>query len=309
MSSYPEPKKIEVFDSPKPPSTANMFWKEIKNDKFAMVGFVTLTAIILFVVIASAVITTEVAGAVNLMDRRIAPSWAAEGTREGFPLGTDDAGRNMFYMTIVGGRNSLLIGFAVSLTATIIGLTIGIISGFFGGKTDNVIMRMVDTWSMLPGLMVIIALVSLATTRTIPMIIGLLIMFAWMGNARLFRSVTLQQRNLDYVSASKTLGTRNIVIIFREILPNLVSIISAQVVISMSVSIGIETGLSILGFGLPIGTPSLGNIINNALSPANLQYRWWTWLPAIIMVFVISLSINFVGQAVSRAADPKQRTI
>jgi peptide/nickel transport system permease protein len=96
---------------------------------------------------------------------------------------------------------------------------------------------------------------------------------------------------------------------FREIVPNLFPVLAPDVVLTMAATIGVETGLSMLGFGLPIETPSLGTLISNAMVLINLQHRWWNWFPAIALIFVISLSINFVGQAIQRVADPRQRMV
>jgi len=302
---------MEVFESAqKPLSTIALFWREIKADKKAVVGLIIVAAIILFSIVASAVITTEAAIEINLANRREAPSWTADGrSGSGLLLGADDGGRNMFHLLVVSTRNSLLLGFTVSIIGIFIGVVVGIIAGFYGGHVDNVIMRIVDTWTMLPGMMFIIALIQLFANFTMGRFIFLLVLFSWMARTRLIRSMALQQRNLDYVHASKTLGTPNIIIIFREVLPNMVSIISANIVLTLSASIGMETGLSLLGYGLPIETPSLGTIIFNATNLTNLQQRWWMWLPAIVLMFVMMLCINFVGQAVSRAADPRQRSI
>ena len=297
---------LEIFQDKKVPSTAALYWREIKTDKFALVGAFVVVFILAFSFIGSAIITTDVATAQNLRNRLQPPSW--QGGPEGYILGTDDGGRNMFQMLVVASRNSLFLGFSVAVISIIVGVGVGIFSGFYGGHVDNVIMRITDTWSMIPGFMFIIALVNLLP-RTLPLFITLLVIFGWMGRARMIRAMALQQRNMDYVSASKTLGTRNIVIIFREVFPNMVTIIAADIVLTMSTVIGIETGLTLLGFGLRPGTPSLGTVINHATNLANLQNRWWMWFPGILMVFIISLCINFVGQAMQRAADPRQRLV
>ncbi|MCL2285453.1 MAG: ABC transporter permease subunit, partial [Firmicutes bacterium] len=138
------------------------------------------------------------------------------------------------------------------------------------------------------------------------MMIGI---FTWMSFAGLIRIKALQQGRLDYVAASKTLGTPNIVIIFREVLPNLVSIIVSQFTLSLAGNMGIETGLTFLGFGLPFGTPSLGRLVFYARTPANLTNRLWLWLPAALLIIIMMLCINFVGQALNRAADAKKRTV
>jgi len=298
---------MEVFgESVKVPSTAALFWREIRADKLAMVGLFVVTFILLFAFIGAAIITTERATQNNLHNRRHPPSW--QGGPPGHILGTDEGGRDMFEMLVVASRNSLFLGFSVAVLSIIIGIVIGIFSGFYGGHIDNVIMRIVDTWEMVPAMMFIIALVTLLP-RTMPLFILLLVMFTWMGRTRVIRAMALQQRAMDYVAASKTLGTRNITIIFREVFPNMISIIAANIVITMSTVIGIETGLTLLGYGLRPGTPSLGTIIGNATNLGHLQNRWWMWFPAILMVFIISLCINFVGQAISRASDPRQRLI
>jgi peptide/nickel transport system permease protein len=127
--------------------------------------------------------------------------------------------------------------------------------------------------------------------------------------AGMVRVMTFKQGALDYVAASKTLGTPNIMIMFREVLPNLVSIISSFLTIMLAGNMGLETGLTFLGFGLPPGTPSLGTLIANARNPATMQNRPWQWLPAALLVFILMLCINFVGQALNRAADAKKRKV
>jgi len=112
---------------------------------------------------------------------------------------------------------------------------------------------------------------------------------------------------MDYVHASKTLGTPNIVIIFREVFPNVTSIIVMNMILSLAMNMGMETALTILGYGLPFGTPSLGRLISFAADPTVLTQRLWQWLPASLLIFILILCIYIVGSAVSRAVDPKQQ--
>jgi peptide/nickel transport system permease protein len=137
----------------------------------------------------------------------------------------------------------------------------------------------------------------------------ILMIFSWPFMARQIRMVTLQQGVMDYVKASKTLGTPNIVIIFREVVPNVVSFMVVNLTLMVASSMGIETGLTILGFGLNIRTPSLGLLIQNAMEPFNMQNRPWQWLPAAFLILVMTLCINYVGQAVNRAADARRRRV
>jgi len=297
----------EVYEIVKVPSMLTLSLREIKADKFALVSAILIIILLTSIIIAAPIITTEAAARVNVFNRHRPPSWL-EGGAEGYFLGTDAGGRNMLHLLVVASRNSLIIGFGVATISIVIGFIVGIFSGYFGGHIDNVIMRLTDTWTMVPGIMFIVAMVHI-WDRTILNMIILLVIFSWMARARLIRSVTLQQRNMDYVSASKTMGTRNLVIMFKEVVPNLLPIIAPDIVLTVAATIGVETGLSMLGFGLPQSTPSLGSIINNAMVLINLQQRWWMWLPAILLIFMLTLCINFVGQAIQRVADPRQRLV
>jgi len=291
-------------------SMRKIFWRELKADKRALISLFLFIGIMLFVFIGAQVVGVQNALRPNIFNLNQAPTWWQWGpgaSATGGILGTDGAGRDVFQVLLVGARNSIMIGFTVSILSIIIGLVVGLIAGYYGGNVDNVIMRILDTLTIIPTLMIMMVIRILITNFTIWHMVGLLLMFAWLGRARYIRNLTMGQKVLDYVSASKTLGTRNTTIMIKKILPNLVAMVSADVVLSLGTSIGMETGLTVLGFGLPIGTPSLGNLIANALQPANMSMRQWNWLPAIVLVFIIMFTINFIGQALSRAANAQQR--
>ncbi|MCL1935909.1 MAG: ABC transporter permease [Defluviitaleaceae bacterium] len=293
---------LEIVDSQKPDGFFKLFIKELKHDKLAIICAVLLIFIILFIYIAAPIINSQM----NIMQANLANQNRSP-EQSGSLLGTDDTGRYIAPFLVLAARNSLNIAFSVTFFAFIIGVLIGLFSGFYGGTFDNIVMRIVDTWTMIPFLMVIIAVMSIVGERTPPLFIFILTLFGWMGRARLIRAAALQQKNLDYIQGSKTLGTPNIIIIFREMFPNLLDIIVANFVITMAASIGIETGITIIGFGLGVEHATLGTLISNSLHPVNLQFRWWTWLPAFILVVTIMLCINFIGNVLQRAADPKQR--
>ncbi len=283
-----------------PPSFAKLIWKEILNDKAALVSFILLLFIIIIVFTGAYLTSPDTSTKVNLSQINKPPS-------EKFILGTDSAGRDMVGQIFLGARNSFLIAFGVTVFCGIIGILVGLVSGFFAGKVDNVIMRILDFLSMLPTLMIIIVIVSLIPKYDVITFILVMTIFNWNGIARLVRAKTLQQSNLDYVQASKTLGTDNVVIMFREVLPNIASIIIVNLTLNLAGNMGLETGLTFLGFGLPFSTPSLGTLISYAAIPENMQGRPWQWLPAALLIIVMMLCINFVGQAIKRAADAKQR--
>ena len=300
---YVDNADMDVDLSAKPPNMFSLFWKELRHDVLGFVSLILLAVILVGIYIGAPIIQSRMDVMRNdLLRQNQSPEESST------LLGTDNVGRYVAPLLVVSARNSLNVAFGVTALSFVFGLIVGIVSGFYGGRTDNIIMRIVDTWSMIPFLMAVIAIISIAP-RSTGMFIFLLTAFTWMGRTRLVRAAALQNRNLDYISASKTLGTRNIVIIIREMLPNLVDIIVANFVLTAAANIGIETGLSMLGFGMGMEYPSLGTMLQNALQPVNLQFRWWTWVPAVVLVITIMLCINFVGNVLQRVADPRQRLI
>jgi peptide/nickel transport system permease protein len=287
----------------KVPSTLLTIWREIKHSKVSLVALILFVLIIISAFIISANIDTTQTQRINLRTLHRAPEWFGGE----FVLGTDPGGRDMVGQILLGARTSFQIALIVTAIAITWGVLYGLIAGFFGGNVEMVMMRISDFIIMLPTTMIIITIVSIIPNYTTAHFIAILAFFAWTGRARLIRSKTLQQKNLDYVAASKTLGTPNIVIIFREVLPNITSIIVTNSILALAANMGMETGLTILGYGLPIGTPSLGRLISYAMDPVVLTARSWQWLPASILIFVLILCIYLVGNAVSRAVDPKQQ--
>ncbi len=230
-----------------------------------------------------------------------------EPPNEEFRLGTDYGGRDIFGQLIIGTRNSLAIGFLVTLMSVGFGIVYGLISGYFGGQIDNALMRVVDFFLVLPFLMIVIVFVTIVPSYDIWTFSAIMAAFLWMGTARLIRSLALQETELDYINASKTLGTSNLKIIFSQLMPNLVGIIIVNGTLSLAANIGIESGLSFLGFGFPEDYPSLGTLLSYATQTQTLQNRWWVWLPAALMILVLMLCVRNIGEALRRAGDARQR--
>ncbi len=281
-------------------SFLELIGKELMEDRPALISLHMLIAILIIVFLGAAFVSTPDSMRINLARLNLAPSAQ-------YLLGTDASGRDMLPQLLLGARNSFLIAFGVTLLGGMTGILVGLCAGFYGGKVDHAIMRVLDFISMLPRLMFIIVLVSLIPNYNVTTFIMIITLFSWIGDARLVRAKTLQQSSLDYVQASKTLGTSNLIIMFREVLPNISSLIIVNLTLNLAGNMGLETGLTFLGFGLPFDTPSLGTLIGYAAIPENMQRRWWQWLPASLLIFVMMLCINFVGQAIKRAADSKQR--
>lgn len=284
-----------------PPSGFKVVVREVMRDKRALTAFIIICLILIFTFGGSLFLNRAKITEINIADAYY--GWG----QGGHIFGTDDGGRDIFKLLIMGGRNSILIGLSVTAIDECFGLFIGLVSGYFGGNVDAVIMRVVDFIQILPRFPVIIVLTTVIPHYNAVALVLILAMFYWTTTARYFRSFVLSQRERDYVLASKTSGSSDWRIMFKEVLPNITSMIIIDVVLTVAGNIGIETTLSFIGYGLPVTTPSLGTLIGFANDPVNVVNRPWLWLPATLLLLVISLSINYVGIALQRAGDARQR--
>ncbi|MFX3645767.1 MAG: ABC transporter permease [Paenibacillus sp.] len=284
----------------KSPSSLNILWRELVRDKVALISLIFLGLVILLVYGTSIILDQDEIVKVDLFALYEPPSAQ-------YWLGTDYGGRDVFGQLVIGTRNSLSIGILVTVMTGIIGILVGVLSGYFGGMIDNLFMRIVDFFMILPFLMMVIAFVTAVPKYNIVSFSLIMTAFLWMGIARLIRSKALQESELEYVKASKTLGSSHFKIVVSQVLPNLSSIIIVTMTLNLASNIGLESGLSFLGFGFPESTPSLGTLVSYARNPQTLESRWWIWLPASVLILVLMLSINNVGQALKRATDARQR--
>ncbi|MFP7153431.1 ABC transporter permease [Weissella paramesenteroides] len=283
------------------PSSTKILWNEFKADRPALIALIIVFGFILFVMIAPLFINSDKMMTTNIMAYLTPPG------HEGFLLGADANGRSIAMQLIVGSRNSIGIAIGLTVISSTFGIAWGLISGYFGGYIDWGMQRVYDFMMMLPMTMMIIVLVTIINNYNSITLTLIFSVFYWMGTSRLIRSRTLAESKKDYVSASITSGTSAWKIIFREIMPNISSLIIVDTTLSFAENIGVETGLSYLGFGLPSNIPSLGTLIANANDPNNITQYWWTWLPAAIEIIILCLSISYIGQVMSRAANASQR--
>ena len=297
--------QVEVSDingSEEGASLGQTIWREIQHDKLAKLAVILVTSILIIAYVMPFFLDQTQIIRIDFSKIYHAPSiehW----------LGTDYGGRDVFGQLIIGARNSITIGVLITVFAGCLGLFIGLVSGYFGGRVDFVMMRFIDFFMILPVTMMIIVFVVVVPKFNVWSFIGIMSILLWFGKARLIRSRTLAERELDYVNASKTLGTPPLKIMLFEVFPNLSSLVIVNMTLTLASNIGIETGLTYLGFGLPESTPSLGTLISYAKNPDVIQNKWWVWLPASLLILILMLCINFIGQAIKRASDARQRLV
>jgi len=282
------------------PSFWNILKREFVHDKIAIFALGILAIIFIVIVIGSIVLDQNAVMKVSLRDKFSPPG-------RKYILGADLGGRPILPQLIIGARNSVLIAFSVTIITRIVGIFFGLIVGFYGGRVDNIIMRICDFIMILPITMLIIVFVTVVPNYNIVTFIFIMSAFYWVGVTRLVRSKALSENSRDYVNASRIMGTNDFKIMYGGILPNISSIIIVDFILGMAGNIGLETGMSFLGFGLPPTSPSLGTLIGYARDPGTISGKLWIWLPASILIMVLMLCINYVGQTIKRASDSKQR--
>jgi peptide/nickel transport system permease protein len=190
--------------------------------------------------------------------------------------------------------------------ATTIGLVLGSLAGSLGGKVDSLIMRFTDIILCFPTLLVILSVVSVTgpSALNVMLVIG---GFTWPGMCRLVRAQFLSLRESDYILAARSIGASNRTLITRHLLPNVVAPVSVAVTLSLAGAILTEAGLSFLGLSVQVPTPTWGNMLFGATSISIIENNWWLWLPPGLMIALAVLAINFVGDGLRDALDPRMR--
>ena len=217
-------------------------------------------------------------------------------------LGTDDQGRDVMARLIYGFRISVLFGLTLTLFSSVIGVAAGAVQGFFGGLTDLMFQRFMEIWSGMPTLYLLIILASVVTPD-FWWLLGLLLIFSWMSLVPVVRAEFLRARNFDYVRAARALGAGNLTIMVRHMLPNAMVATLTFLPFILNGSITTLTALDFLGFGLPPGSPSLGELLSQGKN--NLQAPWLGLTAFVVLATMLSLLI-FIGEAVRDAFDPRK---
>lgn len=274
-------------------------WKRFRQHTLALIGLIVLVFLSLTAV-AAPVISQHPPNSINLQAISQSPNTSHW-------LGTDTEGRDIFSRLMHAGRVSLLVGVSVVLISLLVGLPLGAIAGYLGGFTDACIMRFVDVVLSFPGVLIVITLIAMLGPSLLNLIIvmGLL---NWPPITRLLRADFLSLRERDFTLAARAIGVPNARIVARHLLPNAMAPIIVAATFGVASAILLEAGLSFLGLGVQVPTASWGNMLSAAQTLSVLEGAPWRWVPPGVMIALAVLAINFIGDGLRDALDPRMRT-
>jgi peptide/nickel transport system permease protein len=278
-------------------SRRGLVWNTIKRRPSAIVGALMLTVVILGALLAPMLAPYDLHTQVGPVFGH--PSWS-------HPLGLDDGGIDMVTLLMYACRISLVVGFAATFVSMVIGGTVGLSAGYFGGKVDTVLMRITDYFLVIPDvpLMIIVAAIWGPSLFHIVIVIGILL---WTSTARVIRAQVKSVRERVYVKRARSLGASHMRVVFRHVLPQVAPLLIANTVLTIAVAIFDETALAFLGLGDP-SKISLGKMIENAFQRAAISTgAWWAIVPPGVLVAVIILACSLLGGAIEDALNPRLR--
>jgi ABC-type dipeptide/oligopeptide/nickel transport system permease subunit len=275
-------------------------WRKFARNPVGVIG-----ALVLLMVIGGAIFAGQIAphepNKQRLLARFKPPFWMTGGSMQ-YPLGTDNVGRDIWSRILHGSRISLVVGFAAVCVSLSIGVTLGLLSGFLGGRTDSTVMAVVDIMLAFPQLILAFAMVAMLGPGigNIVLVLGLT---GWERYARVVRAEVLALREREFVQAARALGVSNTRIIFRHILPNTFSLVIVMATLQTAQAILAEAALSFLGLGTGLTYPSWGQMI--ALGRDFVNVAWWmTTFPGLAILLTV-LAINLVGDRIRDVLDPR----
>ncbi|WP_370808947.1 ABC transporter permease [Falsiruegeria litorea] len=306
----------------KPPSRLATFWDSdfvwsFRHSPVAMIALLVVAILLLAALFAPLIAPHDPfnPATLNLMNGFTAPGVPNAFTQETFLLGTDDQGRDVFSTILYGLRISLFVGISAVLLAMIIGVVLGLVAAYVGGWTETIIMRVADVQLTFPAILVAMLIFGIAKGITPPeyrneMAIWVLIVAIalsdWVQFARVVRGAALVEKNKEYVQAARLIGRGPIPIMFRHMLPNVLSPVLVISTISLALAIIAEATLSFLGVGAPPTQPSLGTLIRIGQGYL-FSGEWWILLFPSITLLALALSINLLGDWLRDALNPKLR--
>jgi peptide/nickel transport system permease protein len=279
-------------------SQRTLAWRRFRRHKLAMASL----AVLLLIALATAL--AGVIAPYRFSEQHL--DAVLEGPSAKHLLGTDTLGRDEFSRLLYGGRISLLVGLGVALSAGVLGTLIGAAAGFYGGRLDNIVMRITDLFLSIPLLVVLIIASRVTGGGTLDIVVVLALVL-WMPLARIVRGMFLSLKEKEFIEAARMLGASNRRIIFRHLVPNALGVIVVNVTLTVALAILTESLLSFLGFGIQPPTPSWGNMLEDGRGLMTLA-GWLVWFPGLAILLTV-LCVNFLGDGLRDALDPTQRRV
>jgi peptide/nickel transport system permease protein len=258
---------------------------------------------------------THDVGTLNLMDAFLPPVWV-EGGRAEYLLGTDDQGRDVLSSIMFGARVSLIVGFASVILSVALGVTLGLLSGYVGGRIDTVIMRVADVQLSFPAILIALLIDGFARSllpRSLHEEVALYVLILaigisnWVQFARTVRGSVLVEKGKEYVQAARVIGIHPLVIMVRHVLPNVLGPVIVLATLFVAFAVLTASSLSFLGVGVQPPTPSWGNLLNVARNISVLEGFPWQWMPAGAAIVLTVLAVNFIGDGLRDALDPRMK--
>lgn len=312
----PNPPAVSKPDEIETPilSLTQLAWRRFRRHKMAVAGVFTLVFLVLYCVIGALFIPEDIANYNDLTIKLQAPS-------SEHIFGTDTIGRDIFARTIYGGQISLLIGLTAMIVEIVVGVVVGALTGYFGGWLDNILMRITETVLIVPQIFLLlvmakffggaipdITLFGREFSGSVVVIILIIGLTAWPYTARIVRAQFLSIKENEFILAARATGTGKAGIIFRHILPNSIAPIVVAATLGIANAITLEAYISFLGLGVRPPTATWGNMLEGAYNYIDQGVYWLWFFPGILIVLIV-LSINFVGDGLRDALDPRSRAV
>ncbi len=292
-----------------PQSPLQLTWQRFRRHKMALLGAGLLLLIFFYVTIGAVMFSEKYANLIDLKVKDQPPSMA-------HPFGTDGTGRDILARTIYGGQISIIIGLLAVLVSVTVGVLVGALAGFYGGIVDAILMRLTEAMFNIPQLFLLIILSKMlggkiktlqflgrSFSGSVVVIISVIGLTSWMGLSRIVRANYLALKEREFVTAARCIGTPNRHIIFRHILPNTIAPIVVSATLGVAAAILSEAYISFLGLGVQAPTATWGNMLDQAYH--HLDTEPWMWFFPGILILLTTLAINFLGDGLRDALDPR----
>ncbi len=292
-------------------SLRNKAWNRFRAHRMAMFGLFILVLLVVYIIGGSLIFSEDYANDTNIRNK-----WAAPSLQH--LMGTDSVGRDLLARTIYGGQISLAISVVSVVITMTLGTFLGLVSGYYGGFTDSIIMRISEALMAIPGLFLLLVLTKFIGTSfenitvlgreisgSVLIIIFVLGFTGWMGLTRIVRGLVLSLREQEFVLAARAIGAQDRRIIFKHIFPNVIPPVIVAATLGIAGVILAESAVSFLGLGVQPPTASWGNIIQRA--PERIETAWWIWFFPGSLILLTVMGVNFVGDGLRDALDPRSR--